>query len=193
MKTQFSVINVLLSKIKGKAKITDPATGRQINITGDKDLVNVSPLRNPLQEYMGEMRNLADPAAKEIDIFLKTTNADGATFKDMSNLRKSINDTLYFGSGVSTKARMVLEGLRGQIDDMLDTQLIENFIPKNALKNKNDLAILKQLAKDRKQAMANFREGMQKYEKLAQLKIVRSVRDLQTIWRFLNQQYLIDL
>ena len=86
--------------------------------------------------------------------------------KTCPNLRKSINDTLYFGGGVSTKARMVLEGLRGQIDDMLDTQLIENFIPKNALKNKNDLAILKQLAKDRKQAMANFREGMQKYENL---------------------------
>ena len=34
------------------------------------------------------MRNLADPAAKEIDIFLKTTNADGATFKDMSQFEK---------------------------------------------------------------------------------------------------------
>tara|TARA_Y100001937_G_scaffold103547_1_gene142800 strand:+ start:1025 stop:4090 length:3066 start_codon:yes stop_codon:yes gene_type:complete len=176
----FEGLDVLLSKIKGKAEITDPATGRQINITGDKiPLFNVNPLRNPLEEYMSEMRNLADPAAKEIDIFLKTTNADGATFKDMSNLRKSINDTLYFGGGVSTKARMVLEGLRGQIDDMLDTQLIENFIPKNALKDTDDLLILRELAKNRKTAMANFREGMQKYEKLAELKVVRSVRDLQ--------------
>ena len=74
------------------------------------------------------MRNLADPAAREIDTFLKTTNAEGATFRDMSNLRKSINDSLYFGGNVSTKARGVLEGLRGQIDDIMDTRLIEDMI-----------------------------------------------------------------
>ena len=126
------------------------------------------------------MRNLADPAAREIDTFLKTTNAEGATFRDMSNLRKSINDSLYFGGNVSTKARGVLEGLRGQIDDIMDTRLIEDMIDPKSL-TKNQLKNLKQAAKDRKFAMAAYREGIQRFEKLADLRLVRSVRDLQRL------------
>lgn len=175
----FEAVDISLSKIK--KNIIDPETGNSIKVTGDKiPLFNVSNLRSPLDDYLTEMRNLADPAAREIDTFLKTTNAEGATFRDMSNLRKSINDSLYFGGNVSTKARGVLEGLRGQIDDIMDTRLIEDMIDPKSL-TKNQLKNLKQAAKDRKFAMAAYREGIQRFEKLADLRLVRSVRDLQRL------------
>ena len=136
------------------------------------------------------MRNLADPAAREIDTFLKTTNAE-ATFRDMSNLRKSINDSLYFEESIY-KARGVLEGLRGQIDDIMDTRLIEDMIDPKSL-TKNQLKNLKQAAKDRKSAMAAYREGIQRFEKLADLRLVRSVRDLQRLDIMSQELYLIDL
>ena len=155
-------------------------------VTGDKiPLFSVSGLRSPLDDYMTEMRNLADPAAREIDIFLKTTNADGATFRDMSNLRKSINDSLYFGGNVSTKARGVLESLRNQIDDIMDTRKIEDMIDVNAIKRRKngckDLKIYNKPQKIRKDAMADYRKGIQRFEKLADLRLVRSVRDLQRL------------
>ena len=175
----FDAVDISLGKIK--KNIIDPETGNSIRVTGDKiPLFNVANLKSPLDDYLTEMRNLADPAAREIDIFLKTTNADGATFRDMSNLRKSINDSLYFGGNVSTKARGVLEGLRGQIDDIMDTRLIEDMIDVKNL-TPNQLKNLKQAAKDRKFAMAAYREGIQRFEKLADLRLVRSVRDLQRL------------
>ena len=177
----FDAVDATLSKIK--KSIIDPETGNRVKVTGDKiPLFGVSGLRSPLDDYMTEMRNLADPAAREIDTFLKTTNADGATFRDMSNLRKSINDSLYFGGNVSTKARGVLEGLRNQIDDMMDTRKIEDMIDVNALRGGKqgikDLENLQQAAKLRKDAMADYRKGIQRFEKLADLRLVRSVRDL---------------
>ena len=179
---QFDEVDIILSKIKSKQKVLDPETGKRVPISGDKiPLFNVSGLRSPLDDYMREMRNLADPAATEIDKFLKTTNAEGATFRDLSNLRKSINDSLYFGGNVSTKAFGVLESLRGAIDDMMDTRLIENMIDPNALRGTADLKNLKLAAKKRKIAMANYREGIQRFEKLAQLRLIRSVRDLQRL------------
>jgi len=179
---QFDEVDIILSKIKSKQKVLDPETGKRVPISGDKiPLFNVSGLRSPLDDYMREMRNLADPAATEIDKFLKTTNAEGATFRDLSNLRKSINDSLYFGGNVSTKAFGVLESLRGTIDDMMDTRLIENMIDPNALRGTADLQNLKLAAKKRKIAMANYREGIQRFEKLAQLRLIRSVRDLQRL------------
>jgi hypothetical protein len=172
----FDLIDASLSKIK--KNVVDPQTGNSIRVTGDKiPLFGVSGLRSPLDDYMTEMRNLADPAAREIDTFLKTTNAEGATFRDMSNLRKSINDSLYFGGNVSTKARGVLEGLRGQIDDIMDTRRIEDMIDVESLTT-NQLKNLKQAAKQRKFAMASYREGIQRFEKLADLRLIRSVRDL---------------
>jgi len=177
----FDLVDKSLSKIK--KSIIDPQTGNRVKVTGDKiPLFGVSGLRSPLDDYMTEMRNLADPAAKEIDIFLKTTNADGATFRDMSNLRKSINDSLYFGGNLSTKARGVLEELRGSIDDIMDTRKIEDMIDVNALRGGEqgvkDLNNLKKAAEQRKFAMAAYREGIQRFEKLADLRLVRSVRDL---------------
>ena len=177
----FDAVDIVLSKIK--KRVVDPETGNRITVTGDKiPLFNVSSLRSPLDDYMKEMRNLADPAAKEIDIFLKTTNAEGATFKDLTNLRKSINDSLYFGGNVSTKAFGVLESLRGQIDDMMDTRKIADMIDVNALRGgkqgAKDLLNLEQAAKLRKKAMSDYRKGIQRFEKLAQLRLVRSVRDL---------------
>ena len=177
----FDAVDISLSKIK--KSIIDPQTGNRVKVTGDKiPLFGVSGLRSPLDDYLTEMRNLADPAAREIDTFLKTTNAEGATFRDMSNLRKSINDSLYFGGNVSTKARGVLEGLRGQIDDIMDTRKIEDMIDVNSLRGGKqgvkDLDNLKKAAEQRKFAMASYREGIQRFEKLADLRLIRSVRDL---------------
>ena len=179
---QFDEVDTILSQIKSKQKVLDPETGKRVPISGDKiPLFNVSGLRSPLDDYMKEMRNLADPAATEINTFLKTTNAEGATFRDLTNLRKSINDSLYFGGNVSTKAFGVLETLRGTIDDMMDTRLIENMIDPNSLRGTADLTKLKLAAKKRKIAMANYREGIQRFEKLSRLRLVRSVRDLQRL------------
>ena len=53
--------------------------------------------------------------------------------------------------------RGVLEGLRGQIDDIMETRLIEDMIdPKR--NNKKSIKALKQAAKDRKFAIPAYRE-----------------------------------
>ena len=181
---QFNEVDTILSKIKSKQKILDPETGNRVALTGDKIPLfrDLGPLKSPLNQYMTEMRNLADPAAREIDAFLTTTSTQGATFRDLTNLRKSINDSLYFGGNVSTKAFSVLESLRGTIDDMMDTNLIENMIDPNALRGgkigQQDLTNLKLAAKKRKTAMAAYRNGIQRFEKLSQLRLIRSIRDL---------------
>ena len=181
---QFNEVDTILSKIKSKQKILDPETGKRVALTGDKIPLfrDLGALKSPLNEYMTEMRNLADPAAREIDTFLKTTSEKGATFRDLTNLRKSINDSLYFGGNVSTKAFSVLESLRGTIDDMMDTRLIENMIDPNSLRGGaqgvKDLENLKLAAKKRKTAMATYRNGIQRFEKLSQLRLIRSIRDL---------------
>ena len=191
-KQDFEAVNDILRNINIKTPVF--YSGQQVNRTGgDLRLFNTQSLNEPLREYMLEMRNLADPAAIEADVFLKATQG-AASFKDMANLRKAINDTLYFGGKVSTKAFYVLEGVLKQIDTMMDSKtLFDDLVDESgrSLIKVSELGtgkagdINRQLLGDafnlRKKAMKNYREGMKKLEKLKDFSIIKGVRDLVSI------------
>jgi len=171
----FTNVDTMLSQIQ--RQIPDPRTGRPVQKTGGQlKIFDVRGMQSGLKDYMEEMRNLADPAAEQIDIFLRGTKGD-ATFTDMANVRKAINDSLYFGPNVATKARGKLENLRSQIDFMMDQKNILDQIDVSSF-TPNELQIFKAAAEQRKFAMSQFKEGMKKFEDLANLGVINSVRDL---------------
>jgi len=155
---------------------------------GDLKLFNTNSIEAPLKEYMSEMRNLADPAAVQADVFLKGTRGS-ASFKDMANLRKSINDSLYFGGNVSTKARGVLEGVLKTIDTMMDSStLLDDLVDEagrplinTATLSSESKMFLSDAMNLRKKAMNNYREGMKRLEKLKDFSIIKSTKDLVSI------------
>jgi len=155
---------------------------------GDLKLFNTNSIEAPLKEYMSEMRNLADPAAIQADVFLKGTRG-AASFKDMANLRKSINDSLYFGGNVSTKAHGVLEGVLRQIDTMMDSKtLLDDLVDESgrplinvSTLSKESRMYLSDAMNLRKKAMNNYREGMKRLEKLKDFSIIKSTKDLVSI------------
>ena len=184
-KQDFTAVGDLLSNIQRNVYYG----GQQVTKEGgDLKLFNVNSLQAPLKDYMAEMRNLADPAAIEADVFLRSTQGH-ASFKDMANLRKAINDSLYFGGNVSTKAHGVLEGVLKQIDTMMDSKTLfddlvdeaGNPLVKVSSLSKDEQMFLSDAMKLRKNAMANYREGMQRLEKLRDFGIIRSTKDLVSI------------
>ena len=175
----FTAIDNMLSQIQTPVM---GANGRQVMKSGgDLKLFDTRTLQAPLNDYMAEMRNLADPAVQQIDIFLRGSRGN-ASFKEMANLRKSINDSLYFGGNVSTKARPILENIRGQIDTMMDGANILDDIRINTMGLlPEEKQILKAAAEQRKFAINQFRKGMGRFDDLSKFGIIRSVRDLQAL------------
>jgi hypothetical protein len=175
----FTAIDNMLGQIQTPVM---GANGRQIMKSGgDLKLFDTRTLQAPLNDYMAEMRNLADPAVQQIDIFLRGSRGN-ASFKEMANLRKSINDSLYFGGNVSTKARPILENIRGQIDTMMDSANILDDIRINTMGLlPEEKQILKAAAEQRKFAINQFRKGMGRFDDLSKFGIIRSVRDLQAL------------
>ena len=162
----FSAIDEILAPIAG---------GR-----GNKfKLFNVRPLESKIMEYNAEMRNLADPLATDIDIFLRSTQGK-ASFSEMAVLRKAINDNLYFNGKISTKAALLLEDIKGNIDNVLMSKNIGDHIPEDAL-SMIDKTSLIQAAKQREIAIKHYRDGIEPFEKLVDLSIIRSLRDLQSL------------
>ena len=176
--SNFRAIDDMLNQIQATVK---GASGRQVMRQGGQlDIFNVTPIKNQLTDYMNEMRNLADPAVDAAEVFLRGTSSRGATFNEMAILRKQINDSLYFGGNVTTKGRNILDKVRNQIDEMMDADTIIDDIRINTTGLfAEDKIILKEAAAQRKFAMKNYREFRQKYDKLADLSIIRSVDNLQ--------------
>jgi len=176
--SNFRAIDDMLNQIQ--TTVTG-ASGRQVMKKGGQlDIFNVTPIKNQLTDYMNEMRNLADPAVDGAEVFLRGTSGGGATFNEMAILRKQINDSLYFGGSVTTKGRNILDKVRKQIDEMMDGDNIIDDIRINTTGLfAEDKILLKEAAAQRKFAMKNYREFRQKYDKLADLSIIRSVDNLQ--------------
>jgi len=176
--SNFGAIDDMLNQIQ--TPVTN-ASGRQVMKKGGQlDIFDVKPIKNQLTDYMNEMRNLADPAVEGAEIFLRGTSNRGATFNEMAILRKQINDSLYFGGNVTTKGRNILDKVRNQIDTMMDADTILDDIRINtAGLLPEEKTLLKEAAAQRKFAMNNYREFRQKYDKLADLSIIRSVDNLQ--------------
>ena len=86
-------------------------------------------------------RNLADPAVIRAKEFLEGAPVDGATFKDLSILRKEINDSLFFRGEISTQGSIVLKETLEVLNDMLDTKVIASAINPNP--NNIDWGIVK--------------------------------------------------
>ena len=117
-KQNFRAVDDMLSQIQKPISINGQTVVKE---GGQLKLFDIRGLRGDMKDYMAEMRNLADPAAQQIDLFMRLAqDGNKMSFSDMATLRKGINDTLYFGGPISTKAAGVLDGMRTQIDDMMD-------------------------------------------------------------------------
>ncbi|MEL0015718.1 MAG: hypothetical protein VW715_10930 [Rhodospirillales bacterium] len=176
-KDNFTRIDDMLSQIQKPVTLSN---GTQVMKSGGEyKIFDTRTLQAPLNDYMAEMRNLADPAAQQIDIFLRGAKGN-ASFKEMANLRKSINDSLYFGGNVSTKARPILENIRGQIDTMMDgTNILDDIRVNTVGLTADEKQIIKAAADQRNFAIKEFRKGMSRFDDLSKFGIIRSVRDLQ--------------
>lgn len=159
---------------------------------GGAKLFDTESIRTPLKEYMDQMRNLADPAVEQAKIFLQATSGTGrASFNDLATLRKFVNDNLYFGGNLSTRAGKSLEEVREALDTMLNNKTILNSIDNGAL-SEADQALLKSAAEQRNKAMENFRVGMDKFEKLERLGLVRQVGDLKDLGQGYGRRVVSD-
>jgi hypothetical protein len=176
-KQNFRAVDDMLSQIQKPISINGQTVVKE---GGQLKLFDVRGLRGDMKEYMAEMRNLADPAAQQIDLFLRLAqDGNKMSFSDMATLRKGINDTLYFGGPISTKAAGVLDGMRTQIDDMMDgVNILDDIRVGAGQLTPDEQDILQAAAKQRNFAIQDYRKGMQRFEKLSDFGIIRNVKDL---------------
>jgi len=176
-KKNFTAVDDMLSQIQKPITINGQTVVKE---GGQLKLFDIRSLRGDMQNYMAEMRNLADPAAQQIDVFMRLAqDGNKMSFSDMAILRKGINDTLYFGGPISTKAANVLDGMRTQIDDMMDgVNILDDIRVGTGQLTPDEKNILKAAAKQRNFAINDYRKGMQRFEKLSDFGIIRNVKDL---------------
>jgi len=179
-KDHFTTVDDMLSQIQKPITINGQTVVKE---GGQLKLFDIRGLRNDMAEYMAQMRNLADPAAQQIDVFMRMArDGNKMSFSDMATMRKAINDSLYFGGPISTKAANTLKGMQSQIDDMMDgANILDDIRVGTGDLTIDEKNILKAAAKQRKFAISEFRKGMQKYEKLSDLGIIRSVKNLREV------------
>lgn len=176
-KQNFKAVDDMLSQIQKPISINGQTVVKE---GGQLKLFDIRGLRGDMKDYMAEMRNLADPAAQQIDLFMRLAqDGNKMSFSDMATLRKGINDTLYFGGPISTKAAGVLDGMRTQIDDMMDgVNILDDIRVGTGQLTPDEQDILQAAAKQRNFAIGDYRKGMQRFEKLSDFGIIRNVKDL---------------
>jgi len=173
-KVEFQSIDDLLAKIVKEEPdiringVVQTRTGGYLKVFDTKTL---KATMDDLLERAGSPSQL-DPTVLKI----KTTLDDlkgKASFENLSILRKSINDDMFFNGNPSRTVMDQLDIFRTIIDDQMDGLSVSAIkgIPKPKLFGK--------IAKARKDAMNNYRAGIERFERVSDLRIIDNFRKAQ--------------
>ena len=98
-----------------------------------------------------------------------------ASFKNLVNLRKNVNDELMFGS--STAGTKQLDEIKSALDTMLNDDTILNGV--TGL-NKTDKGLLVDAAKRRLTQQNMYKEGIKRFEELSNIGVIKSINGLKS-------------
>ena len=91
----------------------------------------------------------------------------------MAQLRKTVNDNLFFNPSISTQGAKDLRRVRRVLDDMLDPANITISAP--SLRGTDAARIFEQAETLRNKAISAYRDGFKRFDELSNIGIIRSV------------------
>lgn len=171
----FGLVDEILSRIQIPA-IVD---GRQVLKEGGKAKVfDTTGLNRVLSSYLEDAGNieLLDPSVQTVLRTVRGYKDNKASFRNLARLRKEVNDNRLFNPGISTEGGKQLDTLNGILNNMLDEEDILTRMRANITQAERQT--LASAAKQRKFAIDAYREGIQRFEKLSRLGVIRSINDL---------------
>ncbi len=172
-------VDNILDQIKGKITLSDGTqvarTGGQLRIFDTKNLMS------KFKEYEEDFGRtlLEGPVGTAYDALkgFQKNQQGKASFKNLVNLRKNVNDELMFGS--STAGTKQLQEIRGALDTMLSDETILNGV--TGLTRKADKDLLVQAAKLRLTQQGVYKKGIQRFEDLSNIGVIKSINGLKSL------------
>ena len=172
-------VDDILSQITGKITLAD---GTKVSRTGGQlrifDTKNLMARFKDYEEDFGRAL-LEGPVATAYDALkgFQKNQQGRASFKNLVNLRKNVNDELMFGS--STAGTKQLQDIRGALDTMLDDETILKSV--TGLSKKADKDLLVQAAKLRLTQQGVYKKGIQRFEDLSSIGVIKSINGLKSL------------
>ena len=186
-KTKFNEVDNLLREI-GQMNLDNPilVNGRAVSSVEAQDarvinLRNLYATMDDFQNEVGAPRGILNPKEDLYvlrDEYVRAANSlrrfDGAaTFGQVAEMRKAIQDELWFNKDIRIRTDAQLKQLKDALDDVLDQTKIDLV---EGVGTQSQRAMMKKVSEARDRAMAHYREGLPKFEKLEKHAIIRSIR-----------------
>jgi len=171
----YGSVDDILGKIKGKITLSDGTqasrTGGQLRIFETKNLMSKF---KEYEENFGRAL-LEGPVGTAFDALkgFQKNQQGKASFKNLVNLRKNVNDELMFGS--STAGTKQLDEIKGALDTMLNDATILDGV--TGL-NKTDKGLLVSAAKRRLTQQNMYKDGIKRFEELSNIGVIKSINGL---------------
>ena len=171
----YGSVDDILGKIKGKITLSDGTqasrTGGQLRIFDTKNLMSKF---KEYEENFGRTL-LEGPVGTAFDALkgFQKNQQGKASFQNLVNLRKNVNDELMFGS--STAGTKQLDEIKGALDTMLNDKTILDGV--TGL-NKTDKLLLQQAAKRRLTQQNMYKDGIKRFEELSNIGVIKSINGL---------------
>jgi len=129
-----------------------------------------------LDDVFERSRGLSDEAVLAVKGFVDTFDDGMLSFENMAQLRKTVNDNLFFNPSISTQGAKDLRRVRRVLDDMLDPANITISAP--SLRGTDAARIFEQAEILRNKAISAYRDGFKRFDELSNIGIIRSVNQL---------------
>ena len=186
-KTKFDEVDNLLREI-GQMNLDNPilVNGRTISAVEAKDarVINLQNLYATLDDYqygLGAPRGYLDLKSGPFMLreeYIKAANAlrnleGSATFGQISGIRKGVQDEMWFNKDIRFKTDADLNVVKDALDDVLKNTKIDLV---EGVGTQSQRAMMKKVSEARDRAMAHYREGLPRFEKLEKHAIIRSIR-----------------
>ncbi len=173
----YGAVDEILGKIKGKITLSDGTqaarTGGQLRIFDTENLM--SKFKNYEEDFGRAL--LEGPVGTAYDALkgFQKNQQGKASFKNLVNLRKNVNDELMFGS--STAGTKQLDEIKSALDTMLNDATILDGV--TGLKEA-DKSLLQQAAKRRLTQQNMYKEGIKRFEELSNIGVIKSINGLKS-------------
>ena len=141
----------------------------------DPDIPDES-IKGIVQDIFEGSRGLTDEAILSVKSFTDDFSDGMLSFENMATLRKTVNDNLFFNPATSTQGLKGLRRLREKLDLMLDPANISISAP--SLRGTRAAQVFSEAEILRNRAISGYRDGFKRFDELANVGIIRSVKQL---------------
>jgi len=173
----YGAVDDLLNQISGNITLRDGS--QAVRQGGQLRIFETKPLLKKFKNYKEDFGDtlLEGPvgtAYKSLKEFSKNQQGK-ASFRNIVNLRKNVNDELMFGS--STAGTKQLEEIRSALDNMLDDKTIldniSGLLPEEQI-------IVQNASKLRLKQQDQYKKGIKRFEDLSRLGVIKSINELKS-------------